>query len=312
MKILSYHPLTKAQTDKIKSLGDIDLTILSAGEDPIPLLKNTEIYFSEFRFTHDLLQAAPKLKWLQVSSAGVNNVPLKELEQRKVLLTNVRGMHGDCISEYVLAMMFALNRKLPYVLKNQQASKWQKFGQSMLKDKTLGIIGLGGIGQVLATKASALGLHVIGLRNSNKAAEHVERIYQHDSLNDFMAASDYVAVCCPLTPETTGLVSAAAIAAMKPTASLINIARGPVVDEEALIAALQNKRIASAALDVFQVEPLPVSSPLWQLDNVILTPHVAGDMEDYSERAAAIFVENVEHYMKHELLRGLVDYKLGY
>jgi phosphoglycerate dehydrogenase-like enzyme len=312
MNVFSYHPLQEGQIQRIKQLGIDNLKILSPSEEPIPFLKDAEVIFSVSSFPQKILDQAPKLRWLQVSSAGVNQLPLKSLEERGILLTNVRGMHGDCISEYVLAMMFALNRQLPKTLEYQKMSQWHKMGQSMLKGKTLGIIGLGGIGQILANKAAFLGMEVIGLRNSKKPAENVSRMYSNEDLLTFMAQSDYVAVCCPLTPETTGLVSKEAIAAMKPTASLINIARGQVIDEPALIEALQNKKIASAALDVFWKEPLPETSPLWALDNLILTPHVAGDMIDYTERAADIFVSNLERYLKKQTLQGLVDYRLGY
>ena len=312
MNVLSYHPLQKEQIQRIKQMGIDNLKILSPSEEPIPFLKDAEVIFSVSSFPQKILDQAPNLRWLQVSSAGVNQLPLQSLEEKGILLTNVRGMHGDCISEYVLAMMFALNRQIPQVLEYQKQSKWHKMGQSMLKGKTLGIIGLGGIGQILANKAAFLGMEVIGLRNSKKPAENVSRMYNNQDLLPFMAQSDFVAVCCPLTPETTGLVSREAIAAMKPTASLINIARGQVIDELALIEALQNKKIASAALDVFWKEPLPENSPLWALDNLILTPHVAGDMIDYTERAADIFVSNLERYLKKQLLQGLVDYHLGY
>ncbi len=312
MNVLSYHPLQEELIQRIQQMGIDNLKILSTGEEPIPFLKEADIIFSISSFPQKILDQATNLKWLQVSSAGVNQLPLTSLRDRGILLTNVRGMHGDCISEYVLAMMFALNRQIPKVLQFQKAGQWHKLSQSMLKDHTLGIIGLGGIGQVLAQKASALGMKVIGLRNSTKPAEHVSRMYLTKDICDFMAHSDFVAVCCPLTPETTGLVSKEAIASMKPTASLINIARGQVVDEPALIEALQQKKIASAALDVFWKEPLPESSPLWKLDNLILTPHVAGDMVDYTERAAKIFTDNLERYLKKQPLQGVVDYQLGY
>lgn len=312
MNVLSYHPLQEELIQRIQQMGIDNLKILSTGEEPIPFLKEADIIFSISSFPQKILDQAMNLKWLQVSSAGVNQLPLTSLRDRGILLTNVRGMHGDCISEYVLAMMFALNRQIPQVLQYQKAGQWHKLSQSMLKDRTLGIIGLGGIGQVLAQKASALGMNVIGLRNSTKPAEHVSHMYLQKDICDFMAHSDYVAVCCPLTPETTGLVSKEAIASMKPTASLINIARGQVVDESALIEALQQKKIASAALDVFWKEPLPESSPLWKLDNLILTPHVAGDMVDYTERAAKIFTDNLERYLKKQPLQGVVDYQLGY
>ena len=312
MNVFSYHPLQKEQIQRIKQMGIDNLKILSPGEEPIPFLANAEVIFSVSSFPQKILDQAPNLQWLQVSSAGVNQLPLKSLEERGILLTNVRGMHGDCISEYVLAMMFALNRQIPRVLEYQKQNQWHKMGQSMLKGKTLGIIGLGGIGQTLANKAAALGINVIGLRNSKKPAENVSEMYSNEDLLAFMAKSDYVAVCCPLTPETTGLVSKEAIAAMKPSASIINIARGQVIDEPALIEALREKKIASAALDVFWKEPLPESSPLWSLENLILTPHVAGDMMDYTERAAEIFVNNLEKFIKNQPLQGLVDYRLGY
>ena len=221
-------------------------------------------------------------------------------------------MHGDCISEYIIAMMFALSRHLPAMLKNQEAKKWERIGQGMLKGKTLGIIGLGGIGLVLAKKAKDLEMQVLGLRNSDKPAAHVDKIYQNKDLHEFLGQSDYVALCCPLTPETTNLIGSEELAAMKESAFLINIARGRVVDEPALIKALDKRIIAGAALDVFWQEPLPEDSPLWNLDNVILTPHIAGDMIDYTERAANIFIDNLEKYLNGQPLHGQVDYKLGY
>lgn len=312
MNILSYHPFTDRQLQRLNSLAIDNLKILSPKEDPNPFLGKADIIFSGSSVRQDTLSKIPNLKWLQVSSAGVNHLPLEDLAARNIILTNVRGMHGDCISEYIITMMFALSRHLPQMLDNQKIKTWSRIGQGMLKGKTLGIVGLGGIGLVLAKKAAALEMKVIGLRNSDRPADNVEKIYGNKDLKEFLGASDFVALCCPLTPETTNLIDAHQLAAMKPTAYLINIARGQVVNEPALIEALKNKVIAGAALDVFWQEPLPQDSPLWELDNAILTPHIAGDMIDYTERAAEIFINNLERYINGQPLKGQVDYQLGY
>ncbi|NLN83495.1 MAG: D-2-hydroxyacid dehydrogenase [Firmicutes bacterium] len=312
MNILSYHPFTPEQMKRLEALPLASLRIVSPKEDATPFLEKAQVVFSGSALREEVLAQMPQLKWLQVSSAGVNHLPLASLEKREITLTNVRGMHGDCISEYIIAMMFALSRHLPAMLKNQEAKKWERIGQGMLKGKTLGIIGLGGIGLVLAKKAKDLEMQVLGLRNSDKPAAHVDKIYQNKDLHEFLGQSDYVALCCPLTPETTNLIGSEELAAMKESAFLINIARGRVVDEPALIKALDKRIIAGAALDVFWQEPLPEDSPLWNLDNVILTPHIAGDMIDYTERAANIFIDNLEKYLNGQPLHGQVDYKLGY
>jgi len=262
-----------------------------------------------------LLAAAPRLRWLHTISAGVERLLIPEIVDRPdLVLTNNTGAYDVPIAEHVVAMLFAASKRVREHLAAQGRHEWQRdLGHTELRDATLVILGLGSIGTELARLASGLGMRVLGVRrDTSRPVPGVERIAAPGQLADLVAEADYLAVTAALTPATRGLVSADVIARLRPQAWIVNIARGAIIDEPALIAALQERRIGGAALDVFAVEPLPAESPLWGLENVIVTPHVSNSSPRVRERSLALVVENVRRFKAGEPLLNVVDKAAGY
>jgi phosphoglycerate dehydrogenase-like enzyme len=261
------------------------------------------------------LAAADKLRLLQVTSAGVDRLLSAELNNSPAALCTASGIHGDTIAEHVLMMMLAMVRRLPRFIEDQKARVWQPMDPELLHGKVLGIVGFGAIGEAIGLRAKAFGMRVVGLRkhaerghDSTKADE----VWGEDQLDTLLETADHVVLAVPLTEQTRGLISRERLALMKPAAYIYNIARGPVIAEPALIEALAEGRIAGAGLDVVVEEPLPASSPLWEMPNVIITPHCAGNMPDYRGKAFAIFLENLRRLQNGESLINEVDKKAGY
>lgn len=255
------------------------------------------------------------LKWAQLASAGVDRVlKSQEVMNREVVITNASGVHAIPISEYILSLMFAFARNLPQHMRSQSAGKWERQGETReLEGTTVGLIGVGKIGEKTAQKAKALNMKVLGVRrNPDRTSPYVDKTVGPDGLHDVLAASDWVVVTAAGTEETNGLIGEPELAVMKQSAVIINIARGSLIQEDALVRALQEKRIAGTGLDVFETEPLPEDSPLWQMPNVIITPHVAGGTPYYMDRLMDIFVENLKRYQAGESLINVVDKQLGY
>lgn len=263
----------------------------------------------------NLLARAPKLKWFQTMSAGVDRFARMDIWQSPVIITGVSGIHATPIGEFALQLMLMFAKRAPLCYQMKQKREWKRFMPSVLRGKTVGIVGLGNIGREVARLSKAFGMRVIANRRSatkQKRARYVDILLPAGQLNQLISESDYVVVATPLTPETRGLIGEKELRAMKPGAYIINIGRGGLVDEEALIRALDDKRIAGAGLDVVATEPLPPESRLWDFDNVILSPHVAGGMEDYTERATEVFCENLSRYLSGKTLLNVVDKKKGY
>lgn len=262
-----------------------------------------------------LLLAAPGIRWLHTISAGVERLLIPEITGRPdLVLTNNTGAYDVPIAEHVVAMLFAASKRVPSHLAAQGRHEWKRDpGHTELRDATLVILGLGSIGSELARLASGLGMRVLGVRRDvSRLVPGVERIVPPEQLGDLAAEADYLAITSALTPSTRGLVSAEVIARLRPAAWIVNIARGAIIDESALIAALREHRIGGAALDVFSVEPLPPDSALWDLDNVIVTPHVSGSSPRVRARSLALVVENVRRFKAGEPLLNVVDPAVGY
>ena len=260
----------------------------------------------------DLLVSAPNLRWYQQWSAGSDwLLRHPEVAEGPLLVTNASGVHPVQIAEHAFAMMLAFTRKLHEAVRHQAAGKWQApAGESLseLYEKTLLMIGLGAIGERIAQVGSALGMRVQGMRRRGGAPPPgVESIYPPERLLEILPECDFVVLAPPLTRETRGMIGEAALRAMKPTAFLVNVGRGKLIDEAALICALREGRIAGAGLDVFETEPLPAESPLWDMGNVIITAHYAGSSPRYYERAMPIFLDNLRRYRDGMELRNVVD-----
>ncbi|WP_226680862.1 D-2-hydroxyacid dehydrogenase [Sutcliffiella horikoshii] len=255
------------------------------------------------------------LRWIQAWSAGVNSIPLPTLSKNGIVLTSANGVHAYPISETIFALMLGLTRKIHTYVKQQQQKEWHHAQMNLeIHGKTIGIIGVGEIGKEAAKIAKAFRMHVMGVRHSGKPTDNVDEMFTPDKLHEVLPKCDYVVVTLPLTDETDGMFGLKEFRKMKKSAFFINIGRGEVIVEYELIQALQENSIAGAGLDVFIKEPLQEDSPLWNMDNVIITPHTSGSTEHYTKRVIEdIFIPNLKHYLKNEKPSiNLVDYKKGY
>jgi len=257
---------------------------------------------------------APQLRWIHSTGAGVDSLLFPEIMSREIMLTTSSGIHRSVV-EHVFAVILVFTRRLHLALRDQLKRQWDRSrasGGEELQGKTLGVLGLGTIGAEIAQKAHAFGMRVIGMRRTAEPVPGVDLVVGSDGLSTVLQASDAVVVALPLTPHTRGLIGEDAFRMMKPSALFINIGRGPIVQEQALVSALRDARIAGAALDVFEREPLPAHSPLYEFENVIITPHVSGTSPAYMDRAVPVFCENLHRYLHGEPLRNVVDKELGY
>ncbi|MBI3040691.1 MAG: D-2-hydroxyacid dehydrogenase [Chloroflexi bacterium] len=262
-----------------------------------------------------LSRAEYGVKWIQVMSAGVNRFLDSEMVASPVVITNVSGIHAVQISEFVLGLMLMFVKQSPLCFQLKQEKQWKRFTLSVLRSKTVGIVGLGHIGREVARLAKAFGMRVLATRRSVKRvgrARYVDIMLPQDQLRRLLRESDFVVLTLPLTPETDKFFGEEELRSMKSSSYLINIARGGLVDEEVLIRALDEHWIAGAGLDVFTTEPLPAGSRLWELPNVLLSPHISGSLEDNLERTTDIFLENLRRYLNGEKLFNVVDKKKGY
>ena len=286
----------------------------SATEQLDALLAEAEIIYG-FRLPENSLTRAPKLKWVQVMSAGVDRFLDSEFRRSPVILTSVSGIHATPIGEFVLEMMLMFVKQAPFCFELKQKKQWQRFTPSVLRGKTVGILGLGSIGREVARLSKAFGMRVIATRRSAKRtgrARNVDLLLPPEQIRQLLSDSDFVAITLPFTAETDKLIGEAELRAMKSTAYLINIGRGGIIDEEALVRALSENWIAGAGLDVFATEPLPVDNKLWELPNVIFSPHVSGGMEDYNIQATELFCKNLRRYLEGKKLFNVVNKKIGY
>ena len=265
----------------------------------------------------EILAGGEKLRWMQCSKAGMDNFWYPELKESALSITNTRGIYSDVISDHVLAFVMNFARGMHVYIAQQKAARWEKNQASMvfLGNATMGIVGLGGIGLGVAQRAHAMGMRVVGVDPAPKGTpDYVEKIWAPEGLHAMLGEADFVAICVPHTGETEHMIDAAAFEAMKSSAILVNIGRGKVVDLQALTAALEDGQVGGAGLDVFEQEPLPPDHPLWQMDNVIITPHLAG-MSTYlyqEERRVELLVENVRRFLADEPLKNEVDKVRGY
>ena len=272
-------------------------------------LAEAEVVFGSV-VPRDITARSPKLKWIQTMNAGVDTVLDTDIMQSRVMLTNAGGIHGIPMREFVLHFMLMFTKQALLCFQLQQEKRWQTFIPEMLHSKTCGILGLGKIGGEVARLSKAIGMRVIALDIRRMArAKYVDVMLPPERLRELLSESDFVVIALPLTPETAGFIGEAELHAMKPTAYLINIARGKIVDEEALIRALKEHWIAGAGLDALATEPLPVDSKLWELPNIILSPHVAGVSPNYNVTVTKLFCENLRHYLNGEKLFNVVNKK---
>lgn len=256
-----------------------------------------------------------RLRWIHARSAGLDNLVFPELVESSVTLTNSKGIYSSTLAEFVIGAMLFFAKNFRRMLINQAERRWEWMDLAELRGQTVGILGYGDIGRAVARKAKALDMRVIAVKRQPRPEDHgpeVDRLLAADRFQEMMAESDYVVITTPLTPQTHGLVGEAALRAMRPTSYLINVGRGAVVQETALVRALQEHRISGAALDVFVQEPLPTDSPFYRLPNVLISPHSADHTPGWIEAGLELFLENYRYYDQDRPLKNVVDKRAGY
>jgi phosphoglycerate dehydrogenase-like enzyme len=287
----------------------VQIHVAATAEEAARVAPDVDVIFG-WKVPPALYGKATRLSWLQAMGAGVDWALVPELSPR-VVVTRVPGVFGPWMAEYVLGWCAFVTQRVETYRAAQRERRWiETVLPTRLGGTTLAIVGLGDIGRTIARSARALGMRVVGVNRAGTAVRGVDHVYRVRDLRRALGAADWVVLTVPLTPATRGLIGAEELAAMKPTAWLLNIARGAVVDEAALLDALRRRAIAGAVLDVFASEPLSAEHPMWTLDNVVVTPHIAGP--DVPEEIAPVFADNLARFLAGRPLRHVVDRRRGY
>lgn len=295
------NPSVKEGTQEIEQTS-VDVQVVESADE-------LTAYDGLVTFAYDEAFLTSGLQWIHSIQAGVDRFPFDELEKRDIHLTNSTGIHGDSVGETVLGYMLQFARRLHIHRDQEHRREWRYpdwDAAFTLPGHSLCVIGLGTLGQGIATRADLLGLDVVGVRRTPTPVEHVRRVYMPDEIEKAVAEARFVAVATPLTEATRGLIGAEELSAMRDDAYLLNVSRGGVVDETALLDALRKDDLAGAALDVFENEPLPENSPFWELENVIVTSHAAAANREYYQRVAALVRENIRRLATDEPLANQV------
>jgi phosphoglycerate dehydrogenase-like enzyme len=322
LKVLSTFQFSPASLALLREAAQADITCISNTDEFIARLPETDILCS-YWVPENWRELAPRLRWLQATGAGIDGLqPTGILDKDSgVQVTTAVGIQATTIGEYVFGSMLMFNRTWPEMVRLQDrhvwpvTPNWYKLGGRELVEQVVGIIGLGSIGRRVAHLARAFGMRVLGTRRGAQPDEQivdVDQVYPLSQLHTMLRQSDYVVLAVPLTSETRELIGEAELRAMQPHTYLVNVARGHVVDEAALIRALREGWIAGAGLDVTEEEPLPASNPLFSLPNVILTPHISGVSVHYDKRLSALFADNLRRYRAGQTLHNLYDPVRGY
>ncbi len=308
-----------------KYLGE--LSLYNTGDEFVASDKNeelaaeivdTDLLVCKGSFSdRELLEKAEKLKWIQSWSAGVDGLlsdNVKDiLREKNIILTNMSGVHVDSLGEQVIGYLIMFSRRLHELYLQQQEREWNRLRVSILKDKELLIVGTGAVGQSVGQRAKIFGMKVVGIKNDpSRIPAGFDQIYGPEELHNLLQRADYVVAAVPLTDQTENMFGQAEFAVMQDTAYFINIARGQVVVDAELIAALENNEIAGAALDVFREEPLPADSPFYDTANLIITPHTGGLFPQYNERAVSLLNNNLERFKTKNDLLNKINYLKGY
>jgi phosphoglycerate dehydrogenase-like enzyme len=268
-----------------------------------------------FALLREVFQISPRVRWIHSRSAGLDQMLLPELVASNVIVTNGSGVFSPSLGEFALAAILYFAKDFRRMIRNQVAGLWEPFDITMVSGQTLGIVGYGSIGRAVAARVRALGMTVLGLRRVPQTPNQdslIDEVYEPKQILEMLPRCDYVVVTLPLTEQTRGLIGDAEFAVMKKNAVVINVGRGPTVDEKAMIKALSQRRIRGAALDVFDQEPLPQGHPLYSLENVLLSPHCADHTPDWLDNAMRFFLEQLERFRRRETLLNIVDKRSGY
>ena len=310
-------------TDRhLRLLAELPLeTSIAVGETPeafANLAPEADIIFFANQnppLFEQVIRMAPRVKWVHSLWAGVDKLLVPEIRDTAIPLTNAKGAYSKSLAEFCILGILFFAKDMRRLLRQQRERHWEKFACVEIHGQTLGIIGYGDIGRAIALRGHGMGLRIHALRRRPEQSQGdpiIEKTYAPDQILELMAACDYVALALPQTPDTVRTVGAREIAAMKPSAVILNVGRGSAIDEPALAEALQQNRIRGAALDVFDTEPLPASSPFWTLDNVFLSPHCADNTATWQDDSVRIFLDNFRRYAAGQPLRNIVDKESGY
>ncbi|PKB65104.1 MAG: hypothetical protein BZY82_09660 [SAR202 cluster bacterium Io17-Chloro-G3] len=314
MKILVTANVSDAQVKRIRSISpDLEVLLPKTPEESEAQLGDTDVILG--RFTPEIFRKARSLKWLQTSIAGADFLLFEEFAQSPIPLVTAKGIVGTHLAEQAWALILGLTRGVGLAVRNRQWETRRAINSmaSELSGKTLGVVGLGGTGIEVAKRALAFDMEVVAIKRTKPSdTTYVSRVWGPEKLYELLEISDVVVLCLPLTKRTRGMFDLEAFRHMRPSSLLINVGRGETVVETALLQALQEGQIAGAGLDVLPTEPLPDNHPLWDMENVIITPHVAGDSPLRSERVVDLFCANLQRYAAGLPLMGLVDKQEGY
>jgi len=305
--LISDHEAGKYKKALAPTFPEIEFHAVTREADIQEHVGKMDVLVTVFRVSDELLKQAVKLQWIQVTTAGVNYILDRPSLKKEVIVTSCRGIHGPQMSEMAVLLMLALNRDFPQVVRNQDRRQWQRWPGELLFQKQVAILGMGVIGEAIADKCKCFGMTVSGIDIVERKIASVDAFYHPDKLPEVAGKVDYLILVAPSTHGTHKIVGSKILSRMKPTAYLINIARGELVDEEALIKALESGMIAGAALDALPVEPLPADHPLWRVKNIIITPHVGGMSDVYCEQTLPIIEENLRRFMRGER-QSLINY----
>ena len=312
--VLVMHKIEPHHEAMIRAVDQrIDLVTTSDGDRALAVAPQAEVMVA-WQVPQQMLDRAVALKWIHSTAAGVDGLLSPAVTSGRIMLTSSVGLQTTGLPEHIMALILAFARRLHVTFRNQARHRWDR-GPSIgeeIHGKVLGILGLGSIGRSLAARAKAFGMRVIGTKRTVEPLDNVDQVLPPSGTDTVLRESDYLAIILPLTAETRGLIDGRALALMRRSAVLINVGRGAVVVESALIEALQARTIAGAGLDVFEREPLPADSPLYDMDNVIITPHVSGASVTYLDRAIPLFCENLRRYLDGAPMRNVVDPARGY
>jgi phosphoglycerate dehydrogenase-like enzyme len=293
-----------------RDFPSIELYATNDRTDALSHLADAEgIIAHHFQFDDALLHSAPKLRWIQSLTTGTDGILRLASLRPDVIVTSTRGMHGPQMSELVFLQMLALSRRFPVILRNQQLQRWERWPQPLLLGKTIVIVGVGMIAEALALRCACFGMTVYGVSQSMRVPRGFDKVYGRAELTTAAATADFLVLLVPYAADTESLIDARVIGAMKPTAFLINVARGGVLDEAALLHALRDRRIAGAALDVFRETPLPPGNPLWAEERIIITPMLGGMSDIYLAQAYPIVRENLSKFLADDIrsMNNVVD-----